>query len=94
MKKKLFAALFICCGLLSCSDRQQPTADYRIVPLPQEIVEVQADGFTLNGTTAIVYEGDAEMKLMVGCTEQEKEYIERFYNECPDMGAKIIKRSL
>ena len=62
MKKKLFAALFICCGLLSCSDKQQPTADYRIVPLPQEIVEVQADGFTLNGTTAIVYEGDAEMK--------------------------------
>ena len=62
MKKKLFAALFICCGLLSCSDRQQPTADYRIVPLPQEIVEVQADGFTLSGTTAIVYEGDAEMK--------------------------------
>ena len=62
MKKKLFAALFICCGLLSCTDKQQPTADYRIVPLPQEIVEVQADGFTLSGTTAIVYEGDAEMK--------------------------------
>ena len=38
--------------------------------------------------------GDAEMKLMVGCTESEKEYIERFYNEWPDMGAKIIKRSL
>ena len=38
--------------------------------------------------------GDAEMKLMVGCTEEEKAYIERFYNEWPDMGAKIIKRSL
>jgi inorganic pyrophosphatase len=37
--------------------------------------------------------GDAEMKLMVGCTEQEKAYVERFYNEWPDMGAKIIKRS-
>ena len=35
---------------------------------------------------------DAEMKLMVGCTEQEKEYIERFYNEWPDMGAKIVRR--
>ena len=36
--------------------------------------------------------GDAEMKLMVGCTEQEKEYIARFYNEWPDMGAKIVRR--
>lgn len=36
--------------------------------------------------------GDAEMKLMVGCTDEEKCYIERFYNEWPDMGAKIIRR--
>ena len=36
--------------------------------------------------------GDAEMKLMVGCTAEEKAYIERFYNEYPDMGAKIIER--
>ena len=36
--------------------------------------------------------GDAEMKLMVGCTAEEKAYIERFYNEYPDMGAKIIAR--
>ena len=36
--------------------------------------------------------GDAEMKLMVGCTDEEKAYIERFYNGWPDMGAKIIKR--
>ena len=36
--------------------------------------------------------GDAELKLMVGCTTEEKSYIERFYNEYPDMGAKIIER--
>lgn len=36
--------------------------------------------------------GDAEMKLMVGCTDEEKAYIERFYNEWPDMGAKIVER--
>lgn len=35
---------------------------------------------------------DAEMKLMVGCTEAEKSYIERFYNEWPDMGAVILRR--
>ena len=38
--------------------------------------------------------GDAELKLMVGCTDEEKEYIERFYNEWPGMGAQIIKRSI
>lgn len=42
--------------------------------------------------TVDLHRGDAEMKLMVGCTESEKEYIERFYNEWPDMAAKIIKR--
>ena len=36
--------------------------------------------------------GDAEMKLMVGCTEAEKQYIEKFYNEWPDMGAHIVRR--
>ena len=35
---------------------------------------------------------DAEMKLMVSCTEAEKSYIERFYNEWPDMGAMIVRR--
>lgn len=35
---------------------------------------------------------DAEMKLMVGCTEAEKAYIERFYNEWPDMGAIVVRR--
>lgn len=38
--------------------------------------------------------GDAELKLMVGCTAQEKDYIERFYNEWPCMGAQIIEREL
>ena len=37
--------------------------------------------------------GDAELKLMVGCTEAEKEYVERFYNEWPNMGAQIIRRN-
>ena len=36
--------------------------------------------------------GDAEMKLMVGCTEAEKQHIEKFYNEWPDMGAQIVRR--
>ena len=36
--------------------------------------------------------GDAEMKLMVGCTAEEKAYIEDFYNSWPKMGARIVYR--
>lgn len=35
---------------------------------------------------------DAEMKLMVGCTESEMQYIEEFYNTWPDMGGYIVRR--
>lgn len=35
---------------------------------------------------------DAEMKLMVGCTAEERDYIERFYNSWPDMGGMIVLR--
>ena len=62
MKQKLLAALFICCGLLSCAKEELPTADYRVVPLPQEIIEEEGTGFTLSKNTVIVYNGDAEMK--------------------------------
>lgn len=36
---------------------------------------------------------DAEMKLMVGCTAEETDYIERFYNSWPDMGGMIVRRN-
>lgn len=36
--------------------------------------------------------GDAEMKLMVGCSEEDKAYIENFYNSWPKMGAQIVRR--
>ena len=35
---------------------------------------------------------DAEMKLMVDCTDAEMQYIEDFYNTWPDMGGHIIRR--
>lgn len=35
---------------------------------------------------------DAEMKLMVGCTAEDRDYIERFYNSWPDMGGMIVLR--
>lgn len=35
---------------------------------------------------------DAEFKLLVGCTEEDKAYLESFYNDYHNMGAKIICR--
>ena len=58
----LFALL--CCCLMSCN-KQTPassTADYNIVPFPQEITMEDGDGFELNGKTVIAYSGDEAMK--------------------------------
>ena len=52
-------------------------------------VEQQLDAIIC---TVDLDKGDAELKLLVGCTDEEKKYIECFYNEYPDMGAKIIPR--
>lgn len=66
MKKSIFGAMLLCVGLLSCSDNT-PTADYRIVPLPQEIVNADGGSFTLNAGTAIVYpKGDEAMQRNAG----------------------------
>lgn len=62
MKKIVFGFLFLCCGLLSCTDNTS-VADYRVVPLPQEIATADECSFILNGNTAIVYpKGDAKMQ--------------------------------
>lgn len=62
MKKNLLTVL-ICCGLLSCT-QQYESADYRVVPLPQEItLNEEADGFELNLNTSIAYPaGDETMQ--------------------------------
>ena len=61
MKKFAFGILFLCCALVSCNSNV-PTADYGVVPLPQEITTTDG-AFTLNAQTAIVYpENDAVMQ--------------------------------
>lgn len=57
--KKVFLTLLLCCGMYAATAQ---TADYRVVPLPQEIKMGEGTGFELNGTTAIVYNGDKAMK--------------------------------
>ena len=58
----LFALL--CCCLMSCN-KQTPassTADYNVVPFPQEITMEEGDAFELNGKTVIAYSGNEAMK--------------------------------
>ena len=61
MKKNTFVMSLLCCGLLACTNNT-PTADYRIVPLPQEISVTEGTGFTLTAQTPIVYQGGEDMK--------------------------------
>ena len=35
---------------------------------------------------------DSEIKLLIGCTPEEKAYIKSFYNEWPQMGGILIER--
>ena len=60
---KLSGLVVLCCGLFSCSPKEVKNADFAVVPLPQEIKAVQEKGFTLNGSTKIIYPaGNEEMK--------------------------------
>ena len=61
--KKTLLSLFIACGLLSCNKDNTPqTADYNVIPLPQEVKMEQGEGFELNGNTVIVYNDNDAMK--------------------------------
>ena len=55
MKKNIFAVAMLGCALLSCANKA--AADYRIVPLPQEITVKEGKGFTLTERTLIAFQG-------------------------------------
>lgn len=55
MKKNIFAIALFGCALLSCANKA--TADYRIVPLPQEVTMTEDKGFTLTERTTIAFQG-------------------------------------
>lgn len=35
---------------------------------------------------------DTELKLLIGCTQEEKTYINSFYNEWPQLGGILVER--
>ncbi len=56
MKKGLFV-LSLCAVFASCAHKA-PVADYRVVPLPQEISLMDDEAFVLTGNTSIVCQSD------------------------------------
>lgn len=59
MRRLLLAAILFCSSLLQA---EAQTADYRVVPLPQDINISNGLPFTLNAGTRIVYNGNSQMK--------------------------------
>ena len=62
MKYSFTAALLLLGSCLVSCDKAETTANYRVVPLPQEVTLIEADDFTIDNRTVISYNGDAEMK--------------------------------
>ncbi|MBQ8337344.1 MAG: family 20 glycosylhydrolase [Bacteroidaceae bacterium] len=61
MKKTLLGLAIACLAAVSCNDSSY-TADYRIIPLPQEIEKGDGEGFVLDKNTVIEYKGNEQMR--------------------------------
>ena len=63
--KRTILSLFIACSCLAACNKGasvDTTANYNVVPLPQEISMEQGAGFELDKNTVIAYSGDDAMK--------------------------------
>lgn len=81
MKKTLSALLMLFC-ILPFAKAQ--TADYNVVPLPQEIKKVNGPGFELNKNTVINYSGDKKMK-------RNAQFLAEYIKESTGLELKITK---
>ncbi|MEG2068086.1 MAG: family 20 glycosylhydrolase, partial [Tannerellaceae bacterium] len=60
---KYALALVALIGTMACTEGKKVTADYGIIPLPQEVVLADGSPFVLKSSTQIVYpEGNKQMK--------------------------------
>ena len=57
------AGLLALTGFISSCNDKETTANYQVIPLPQEITTAQSQPFTLNGSVKIIYpEGNEKMQ--------------------------------
>jgi hexosaminidase len=84
MKKRLLGVIALCCGLISCNNSNY-TANYRVIPLPQEITEIEAEDFRINSKTVISHDGTQEMK-------RNAEFLAEYIKETTSMELSITDR--
>ena len=80
--RRTFLSLFIACCSLFAATAQ--TADYNVVPLPQEIRIENGAGFELSGKTVIAYNGDKTMK-------RNAQLLAQYIKESTGLELKIVK---
>jgi hypothetical protein len=81
MKRTVLSLFIACCCLFGATAQ---TADYNVVPLPQEIRMENGAGFVLSGNTVIAYNGDK-----IG---QGRENAKNFLQENPDIMYEIEQK--
>ncbi len=81
MKRLLLSAILLCSSLLLT---QAQTADYRVVPLPQEINISNGLPFTLNAGTRIVYNGNSGMR-------RNAQFLAQYIKEKTGLELDIVK---
>ncbi len=83
----------------SCSSPVQQTADYNVVPLPQEIVPGDGPGFLLSSSTVIAYPADNDSlkrnaELMAEYFKTLTENDLKIVTEAPEKNAVVLKADL
>ena len=72
-------------ALISCQSEQPAvTGNYNVVPLPQEIIGSEAEGFIIDDNTSIAYSGNDVMK-------RNAEFLAEYIKECTGLELEITE---
>ena len=84
--RRTVLSLFIACCLVACDKEgaTTATADYNVIPLPQEICLEQGTGFELNGSTVITHNGDEAMR-------RNAELLAEYVKESTGIGLEVVE---
>ena len=84
--RKLFklAGLLAMTGILVSCSNEKTTANYRVIPLPQEITAESGDEFVLNNGTEIVYPGGNEKM------QRNAQYLAEYLKKATGAEYKIV----
>ena len=85
MRKTLTGIVLAGLTLMSCQDEQPAaTSNYNVIPLPQEIISNEAEGFILDNSTSIVFSGDEAMK-------RNAEFLAEYIKECTGLELEVTE---